>query len=484
MNIGRNDPCPCGSGKKYKKCCLGKDATPSQALYYQRLSEAHDRLVDRLLPFAEKTFGEDAVDVAMDEFLLWPESEDEIDEDMLDRVQPIFWPWFIFNWEYDAVDADVPLPGPADRTVAELYAEANPGRLDPLEKRLIESINRKPYSFWEVLSVDKGKGMALRDILQGVFADVQERTGSQFVQANDVLFGRVVSIDGVGMFIGLAQTIIPPGQKPTIIQLRKHLQQDGNAINDDTLYEWDTEIRQLYYDIDRFLHTPSQLSNTDGDPMEFHKLIYEISSADEACKKLCDLCVTMTPEEILEEAERDDDGRIVHVEFSWDRHGYKGNTTELTNTVLGNIVINGNRLTAHVNSVERAKTLRRKIDTRLGGIGRFKVDEIQDFDAVMESHEADDAPIMNEKEKDELMQLPEVQEHLKEMIGKHWESWVDQKIPALGGKTPRKAVKNADGREAVEALLQDAVRDRGQDPIMAEANRKGVQRVRESLGLE
>ena len=22
--IGRNDPCPCGSGKKYKKCCLNK----------------------------------------------------------------------------------------------------------------------------------------------------------------------------------------------------------------------------------------------------------------------------------------------------------------------------------------------------------------------------------------------------------------------------------------------------------------------------
>jgi preprotein translocase subunit SecA len=24
--IGRNDPCPCGSGKKYKKCCLLKGA--------------------------------------------------------------------------------------------------------------------------------------------------------------------------------------------------------------------------------------------------------------------------------------------------------------------------------------------------------------------------------------------------------------------------------------------------------------------------
>ncbi len=25
MKVGRNDPCPCGSGLKYKKCCLGKE---------------------------------------------------------------------------------------------------------------------------------------------------------------------------------------------------------------------------------------------------------------------------------------------------------------------------------------------------------------------------------------------------------------------------------------------------------------------------
>jgi len=24
VKIGRNDPCPCGSGKKYKKCCMNK----------------------------------------------------------------------------------------------------------------------------------------------------------------------------------------------------------------------------------------------------------------------------------------------------------------------------------------------------------------------------------------------------------------------------------------------------------------------------
>ena len=25
VKTGRNEPCPCGSGKKYKKCCLKKD---------------------------------------------------------------------------------------------------------------------------------------------------------------------------------------------------------------------------------------------------------------------------------------------------------------------------------------------------------------------------------------------------------------------------------------------------------------------------
>jgi len=29
MSIGRNDPCPCGSGKKYKRCCLEKGSESS-----------------------------------------------------------------------------------------------------------------------------------------------------------------------------------------------------------------------------------------------------------------------------------------------------------------------------------------------------------------------------------------------------------------------------------------------------------------------
>jgi hypothetical protein len=36
MKVGRNDPCPCGSGKKYKKCCLAKDEAAERQAYAER----------------------------------------------------------------------------------------------------------------------------------------------------------------------------------------------------------------------------------------------------------------------------------------------------------------------------------------------------------------------------------------------------------------------------------------------------------------
>ncbi len=480
--IGRNQPCPCGSGKKYKKCCLSKAAAPSNELYYRRLSEAHDRLVDRLMSHADRIFGRESVDVAMHEFLLWPEAEDEISEEMLDRTGPLFWPWYVFNWEYDPIDVEVELSGPEDRTVAELYAGDRGARLDTLERRLIDGINRKPYSFLEVLSTVRGRGMTLKDILKGTRIEVQERTGSQYVHPGDVLFGRAVDVDGVGMLIGLSPILIPPGRKAEIIQLRKRLRHGDATVDDDTLYEWDAEIRELYFNIDRLLHTMPQMQNTDGDALEFHKLIYEVASIDAVFEKLSDLCVTMTPEELRADAKLDDSGRMVRVEIPWDRHGHK-KMTGMPNTILGRVVISDRRLTAEVNSAERAKALRREIDARLGEDGHFIVDEIQDFDAMMSRHASGTSESPPSSEHEELMQHPEVQAHVAEMFSRHWESWVDQEIPALGGKTPREAAKTADGREAVEALLKDAERGRGQDAFMTEINRKGTRQVRKTLGL-
>jgi hypothetical protein len=46
MAIERNAPCPCGSGKKYKKCCLAKDEAAPQ----EKRSHAHAALLEATLP--------------------------------------------------------------------------------------------------------------------------------------------------------------------------------------------------------------------------------------------------------------------------------------------------------------------------------------------------------------------------------------------------------------------------------------------------
>jgi len=46
--IGRNDPCPCGSGKKYKKCCYGKnDSIPAEVLLGFERMKAKQSLIEK-----------------------------------------------------------------------------------------------------------------------------------------------------------------------------------------------------------------------------------------------------------------------------------------------------------------------------------------------------------------------------------------------------------------------------------------------------
>jgi uncharacterized protein len=58
---GRNDPCPCGSGKKYKQCCLLKNPTQKQKITAKWLNRPQipnlmDRTFGDAIAHTEKTF--------------------------------------------------------------------------------------------------------------------------------------------------------------------------------------------------------------------------------------------------------------------------------------------------------------------------------------------------------------------------------------------------------------------------------------------
>jgi len=43
--VGRNDPCPCGSGQKYKRCCLPRDEAAAQAIARAAAARAREEEV-------------------------------------------------------------------------------------------------------------------------------------------------------------------------------------------------------------------------------------------------------------------------------------------------------------------------------------------------------------------------------------------------------------------------------------------------------
>ena len=59
--IGRNDPCPCGSGQKYKRCCLPRDEAAAAA---ERAAAALVRETARIAPAAVIGADNDGLDEA------------------------------------------------------------------------------------------------------------------------------------------------------------------------------------------------------------------------------------------------------------------------------------------------------------------------------------------------------------------------------------------------------------------------------------
>jgi hypothetical protein len=480
MKIGRNDPCPCGSGKKYKKCCLGKAAI-SVDLLWRRLGEAHDRLVSDLMKYAHSAFGPDGLAEALEEFLLWP--DEEATREVPEYHEELFYPWFLFNWIYEPELAETQLEVPEETTIAKSYARKHKHRPESLEARLIEETSENPFSFYEVIECQPGKGYRLKDILRGDIYNVFEKLGSENAHPGDILFARVIQIDQVAMLIGCGSVLIAPQYKPELIKFRKQLTKADKSISPAILNEYDAEIRELYFNIYNAMMQPPELRNTDGDPISFHTIYYQIDSPEVAFDRLKSLSVVESEEELRDEAELDEHGHIIQVAIPWSRKEFK-QSKAFDNTILGWIKIEGRQLKIEVNSAQRAEAIRKEVKKRLKKNALYKTTEIKSVESTLADASAEKrSSDIGSDENKNLMQHPEVRQQIGEMVTAHWEDWVDQKIPALEGKTPREAVKTSDGRESVEALLIHAERQLPPDDSMTEVNRSAIKEVRRKLGL-
>ena len=466
----RNAPCPCGSGKKYKKCCLLKEQDNTSNLVWNKLRQTDEQLVPKLLQFAADLFGPDAINDAWDEFVNLHESIEFEPESIHNQA---FIPWYMYTWDIQDWFKDSEDLG--RRTIAGEYLAKRRKMISDMENRFIILNCTNAFSFYEILDCEQGTGYTLKDIFSGYTLNVTEKSGSQHTHPGDVIYAKTIKYDDVGMVIGSGAVIIPPMYKTMIIDLRANMREGKKFISNDDLHEWDDVIRDMYLEIYTHLMKPLEIRNTDGDELLIHNMTFKINSPQTTFDALKRLAGGIPEGELLETAVYDDQGELLSVELPWIKKNRKSEIGK-EYIALGHMDINNKELKIFVNSEKRAKKIRREIDKRLSSQAAFLSMEVQSLEDAREKSEK------TEKKKPELENETEMQEVRRQILESHWKNWIDDKIPALNGLTPRQAIKDEDGREKVTALLDDFDRRDKNSPIN-KSQKEYIQKVRKQLGL-
>ncbi len=479
-NAGRNDPCPCGSGKKYKRCCLAATWAPPTSFEspWSRQREASDRLTPALLKLAVREFGED-LHLAWEDF-----NQDSFPQPMskYPNEEGIFNPYLIFDW--DPFGRRRRSGKPRAGYVLGAYLEKNANRLSDMEMLIVLQAISRPVSFYEVIRCDPGRSVVLRDVLIGEETHVEEHSGSKSMRPGDLAYGQIWILPEVATLGRLGPRMIPPDRKVEIValrtKLRRKIARQNRELSAADLIRYTDEIRTVYLDIRDAMFRPKKLVNTDGEPFVFHTLTFQVGSAQVAFDALAPLAWSVPKEDLLEDVERNADGSLESVEFDWIG---KGNRMRKNwdNTILGHLTISGRTLTVEVNSANRAERIRAEIEKRLGLHATHLSTASRTPEEALAQRKA--------KEKTAPPQIgageplnPEMQREFAAMMQEEVEAWVHKKIPALGGRTPLQAVKDSDGREIVESLLLGWERS-FEGPDFSGSFRPDIDAVRRQLNL-
>ncbi len=230
-HVGRNDPCPCGSGRKFKQC------------HQDRPEVAADRaalwLFQKLLGYGYRTEFDSvrrglalaAADLAT------PGDTDQDTEAWIDQTRR-------FADEPFILDLALFETGTARR-----FAEERSVLLPPGEAEMLDGWLATSRRLWEVTDVVPGERMSFRDTASGESVEVAERTASESVEIGDQLLVRIVAVGDEMQLIGQPMPVTLR-QRDRVMEM---LDRQAGAV------EWAGWFGSL--------HAPPALTNREGEEL-------------------------------------------------------------------------------------------------------------------------------------------------------------------------------------------------------------------------
>jgi hypothetical protein len=435
----RNDPCPCGSGRKYKKCCLMKE---------EELTSRHREegtAVSRALDWLAQHYPQQVSETLDIEFF---GALDQIERERLSKVSPGLQEMVHINsCEWLINDACIEVKGEMT-PVRELLLDPGGLLLTPAGQEWLKAMGERPLSLYEVRRVKPGEGMELADLLRPESPPVWvcERSASRSLVRLDIFGTRLIRRDIGFVMSGAAY----PFSRHEALACRDEILREMKGVS------WDSDLaREIVscHITDQWLQgliakrpIPTLVDTSTGEPIMLTTDHYRVRD----WQKL-EALLAVQPD--VEGDRKEGWVRFTPLEGEMRRSRAALNPK-------GN-----DKLEVFCRTLKLAEEARQWLENLAGNLLSYKIREMVDprSEKAMESVPA--APQADIP--------PEIASQIiHNYMSNFYANWTEDTIPVLGNKTPRQAIKTVKGRRAVIELLKSyehgearRVKDQGGRPF-------------------
>lgn len=428
QKVGRNDPCPCGSGKKYKKCCAMSDAVENE-----RERKNHDGAVPRALDWLS-TRHRKAFETAIEETLFEGLSDEEYDT-LVSLDQRTKEAIHINVTEWVLAEGYIPVNDEYKRVAEILLGPGGP--LFTVDQRnWLEQLAERPLRLYEVTDIIPGQQITLCDVLdtRAKPVTVHEKSGSNSTLIGLYVGCRIMAVDDHFELSGAIFPFVPIKSEEVVEELHFIKKQFGRKrkglkeeISITILEHW---LEQFYAPTP----IPAIKDSYSGESLLLITDYYTVkdwNALDNALK-----------------AQDDVDGNR---KAGWNRFidCEDGQTRSLASI---NIEQSPDRISVFYKTQDHADKGRSWFEGIAGSTVTFLSRAITDPAGTMQPMEKTPQTYPASAKSDIS---PEAHTQIFEQTyHRIYANWADEPIPRLNDKTPREAIKTPTGMERVKGLLR------------------------------
>jgi hypothetical protein len=421
--LGRNDPCPCGSGKKYKHCCLNAEAN--------RAANDRSEAIPRAIQWLLTKYGE-AVREALDEGFFGSLDDDEYDR-LPGQGDDAYVGIMINAMEWLLSDGFMTVKG-EERRVADLLLARGGPLFSAEQRQWIELLTAMPLRLYEIVEVRQGECMTLKDILlpERPPVLVREKSGSQQASPYDLIAARILPVEDHFQLSGAVYSFPRHRSWDVLEELRDELE---SVEPDSPLAKEITSVIIPHHWLKLFVSAfdiPQLIDHVTGESLLFvtdHYRVHDWDTLDQALSGEADI-----------EGSRED---------GWSRI-FEGEDGLVRRSLSIDPGKRPDRIKVSYRTQKYADEGRPWFEAVVGEAVAFVSREISDPKGMLANMQPNEA-------KETSIPAPLPTEILTELIEQRvrqlYADWADKSLPILGDRTPREAIKTPDGLEQVKFLL-------------------------------